>query len=372
MNKKLKIAHLTSVHRSNDVRIFHKECVSFAEQGHEVTFIIPNASNCKIQNVSIISFQHKAKNRLSRMILTVNKLYKHALELNADIYHFHDPELLRIGLKLKRKGKIVIYDAHEDLPRQILAKPYIPHIMRRLISYIIERYENFAVSKLSGIVAATPFIRDRFLKFNSNTIDVNNFPIIKELNIDIEYESKKENYICYVGGITRVRGIIEIVNAIENANVNLLLAGNFLDIGLKEEIKSKKGWAKVNELGFLDRAGIKDVYIKSKIGLVTLYPIINHLNALPVKMFEYMAAGLPIIASNFDLWKQIIENNNVGLCVDPKNPDEITSAIEYILSNPSKAKDMGENGKKLVKEKYNWNNECKKLFKLYKDLTTSN
>jgi glycosyltransferase involved in cell wall biosynthesis len=306
------------------------------------------------------------------MTKTVNQVLEKALEIDADIYHFHDPELLKIVKKLKRKGKKVIYDVHEDLPRQILAKHWIPIVFRKAISFVTEKYENRRGSTCDGIVAATPFIRDRFLKVNTNTIDVNNYPILKELLLDYDYNSKVEDEICYVGGITRVRGIIELINSLDGLNVRLLLAGTFLEDGLREECRKMNSWNKIEELGFLNRDEVKEVYLRSKLGLVTLHPIINYLDSLPVKMFEYMAAGLPVIASDFPFWKSIVEDNNCGLCVDPLDSKALADGIMFLLNNPEEAKVMGENGKKMVKEKYNWTIEEVKLLSFYKELNKVN
>ena len=106
----------------------------------------------------------------------------------------------------------------------------------------------------------------------------------------------------------------------------------------------------------------------SKIGLSILKPISNYTQSYSTKIFEYMAIGLPVITSNFKLYKDIIDANNCGICVDPENPNEIAKAIEYILTNPEKAKEMGQNGSRLVKEKYNWENEESKLINIYKTL----
>jgi len=103
-------------------------------------------------------------------------------------------------------------------------------------------------------------------------------------------------------------------------------------------------------------------------GLVTLHPIVNYIDALPVKMFEYMVAGIPVIASNFSLWREIIEGNKCGLCVDPLNPSEIAKAIDYIMTHPAEAQQMGKNGLRAVQEQYNWDIEEKKLLALYEQL----
>ncbi len=365
MSHIFKIAHLTSAHKDNDVRIFHKQCISLAENGHQVSLVVPNTRNRQENGVQIVSFNYKSSSRFTRMWHLVNGVYKKALELNADMYHIHDPELLRIALKLKRKGKKVIYDAHEDLPRQVMSKHYIPLFLRKIVSFLVEHYENYIAGKLDGVITATPYIEKRFLMINQNTIAVNNFPILHELILEEKYPHKSENIICYVGGMTKIRGAVEMIKAIESLNIKLLIAGSFLEPYLKDELMKLNGWNKIEELGFVNRNAVREVYSKSKLGLVVLHPTTNYLDSLPVKMFEYMASGLPVVASNFPLWKEIIEKNNCGICVDPLNVKQISNAIQYILDNPEHAKVMGENGKKAVLEKYNWDIEKQKLFSFY-------
>ena len=363
----MKICHLTSAHPQHDVRILLKECSSLAKYYH-TTLVVVNGRNEVFNNVNITSVDCNFSSRIERFTKVVNLVLKKSIEIDADIYHIHDPELLRIVSKLKSLNKKVIYDVHEDLPRQILSKPWINIALRKIVAKLIEGYENKIAKKCDGIITATPFIRDRFLALNKNTIDINNFPILNELLLNVPYENKTENIICYVGGITKVRGIKEIVRSIDQLDVKLILAGDFLESGLKDEISQLHGWKKVKELGYVNRQKVKGVYKESKLGLVTLHPIINYIDALPVKMFEYMAAGLPVIASNFLLWKEIIEKNKCGICVNPLNPKEITSAINYLIENPKEAKLMGANGIKLVQEKYNWDIESAKLLQFYTEI----
>lgn len=368
MSQSIKICHLTSAHPDGDVRIFHKQCVSLAEAGYETYLIVPNSKTRKEKGVNIISFESNYKSRKERMTKTVKQVLEHAIQVDADIYHFHDPELLKIVKSLQKLGKKVIYDVHEDLPRQILSKVWIVKPLRKVIAFFTEKYENKIAKKCNAVITATPFIMDRFLKVNPNTIDINNFPILGELLINFDYKEKQADNICYVGGITATRGIKELVSCLNQTNTKLFLAGKFLEENLRNDVIKMNGWEKVDELGFLNREEVKELYKKSKLGIVTLHPIINYIDSLPVKMFEYMAAGLPVISSNFPLWKSIVEINNCGICVDPMNPNAIAKAINYIIENPIEAEQMGENGKKLVLEKYNWDIEKNKLINFYSKL----
>ena len=368
----LKVVHLTSVHRRYDTRIFYKMCKSLALNDYIVSQVVADGKGDEVKDgVLIIDVGDTIGGRLSRMIKTSSRVFKKAKELDSDIYHIHDPELIPAGLKLKKLGKKVIIDLHEDVPKQILNKPYLNKISKIILSKIFEWYEYWSLPKFDYLIAATPFIRDRLLKINPNTVDINNFPLLNELKIS-SWMYKKENTVAYIGGISEIRGIKEVVLALSyTQNIRLNLAGSFSEKIFEEKIKKYENWSKVNTLGFLNRQQVSEVLVKSFAGIVTLYPVTNYITSLPIKMFEYMSVGLPVIASNFSLWREIIEGNQCGICVDPLNPKAIGNAMQYLVDNPQKAQQMGKNGRKAVEQKYNWLMEEKKLLKLYKNLLQS-
>jgi len=358
---------MTSAHALYDTRIFIKECRTLRDAGYNVTLIVQHDKDEIIEGIFIKGID-KPKNRRERMLKSTRQVYQRALECDAEIYHFHDPELIPVALRLKRRGKKVIYDAHEDVPRQILSKQWIPIQLRKTFSWMIERIENYSAKRFDYIITATALLRDRFLKVNERTQDINNYPVLSEFHMPNADWNSKEKSVCYIGGIGELRGIYEMVDAIGMTEYNLLLAGSFESATERDIAVKKNGWSRVNELGYLNRDGVKEVFSRSMVGMVIIYPEPNYINAQPTKMFEYMSAGLPTIASCFPLWKQIVEGNNCGICVNPFDVNEISNAINWIMDNPEQAKRMGENGRRAVEEKYNWEREGIKLFKIYEGL----
>ncbi|AFD08182.1 glycosyltransferase family 4 protein [Solitalea canadensis] len=366
-----KVCHISTIHQRYDSRIFYKECGSLSKAGYEVVLIVADGLGNETKNGIKIIDIGKPKSRFERFIMYAVRAYKTALAQDALIYHFHDPELLIIGYFLRNKKKIVVYDAHEDLPEQIKGKKYVPAIFRMPLSRVVNLLEIYFSKRMSGIVTATPFIRNKFLKFNSNSLDVNNFPILNGDIHSFDWQNKK-NEVCYVGTIAEERGIKNIVKAMDKVdNAILNLVGEFESKQLYNETIEIDGWSKVNEHGFLNRTGVNSVLAVSKVGLVTLLPNKNYIEGLPVKMFEYMLAGIPVVASNFPAIEDVVKDKGCGICIDPLNPDEIASAVNYLLANDEEAIRMGANGQRSVIEKYNWTVEEGKLFGFYLGLTAN-
>ncbi len=367
MRENVRVIHLTSVHAHNDVRIFSKECVSLASHGFDVTLIAPGTDDHVETGVRILGVP-RVSGRLRRMFLTSLRIYRRARSEKADIYHFHDPELLPWGLLLKFRGHKVIYDAHEDVPRQILSKFWIHSALRWVISWGFEKLEIFISKQLDGVVAATPHISERFSRINQNTVNVNNYPLPYELAPPADaYE--RRNQVCYVGGLSRIRGIKPLIEALEFIpGIRLVLCGQFSDRSFESELRLLHGWGQVDYRGQVERPEVRVVMSESIAGVLTYFPEPNHIEAQPNKLFEYMSAGLPVIASDFPHWRQIIDGVGAGQCVDPKSPEAIAGAIQELMNQPEIAAKMGKAGRQAVMERYNWPTEADKLITYYKGL----
>lgn len=364
-----KVCHITSAHGPEDVRIFHKQCVSLARAGYEV-YLVQRGESYEKEGVHLTGFGRPASNRLERMLFTARRAYQTALSVDADVYHFHDPELLPYGLKLKRRGKKVIFDSHEDTLESIDEKTWIPAPMRKMVYLWFKRYQEKACRRVDAVIAVTPHMVDFFRRFNPMTVQVSNFPILNRSVVPPDISSKT---LVFAGGITNQWSHHIIIKALERLpDCRYCLCGSVGEDYLRE-LKQLPGWRQVEYLGKISHEEVPAVLGKSAVGMA----VIAYNRKLGwnkgtlgnTKIFEEMMAGLPVVCTDLVLWREFVERYHCGICVDPSNAGEIADAVRYLLDHPDEARRMGENGRRAVEEEFNWTHEEKTLLALYEELT---
>jgi glycosyltransferase involved in cell wall biosynthesis len=370
---RLRVIHLSSGHYADDSRIFWKECVSLARAGYDVTFIVPrdrllSEGNREIvrEGVRILAVKRYPE-RLWRLLATPVAVVLAGVRQGGSVFHFHDAELIPLGLLLRAFGKRVIYDAHEDFPRDVLIKHWIPHGLRRPVSLVVALIEWIAGHCLSGVVAATPQIARRF---PSNRIAlVQNFALESEFAERHEVPYRDRRAVAYVGGISTDRCAVEMVQSIgrieQFPDVSLIIAGIANPPSLLEELAMLPGWSRVAYRGHQDRAGVRSILAESRAGLVLFRPLQSYIESQPIKLFEYMAAGIPVIAADFPRFREVVEANRCGICVPPNDVAAIASAIDWLLAHPAEAEEMGRRGRDLVKKSFSWSHEERELLEFY-------
>lgn len=364
-----KVCHITSVHGVEDVRIFHKECVSLARAGYEV-HLVQRGESYEKEGVHVTGFGQPASNRLGRMLFTSRKAYWAALAVDADVYHFHDPELLPYGLKLKRRGKKVIFDSHEDTLESILEKTWIPAPMRRMVYIWFKGRQERVCRRIDAVVTVTPHMVDFFRRLNPRSVQVSNYPILKGSFTPPDISSK---ILVFAGGISGQWNHHTILKAMERLpGCRYRLCGP-AEADYLQDLKTLPAWEQAEYLGKIPHEEIPALLAKSAVGMAMLSYCRNsdwkNGTLGNTKIFEEMMAGLPVVCTDFVLWREFVERWHCGVCVDPESADEIADAIQYLFDHPDEARRMGENGRRAVEEEFNWAREEKKLLALYEELS---
>ena len=369
------VCHITTVHTDRfDTRIFRKECSSLANAGYKVSLLVADGKGDEIKNgVKIIDLGKQAKTRARRIVQSNSMLLYRMKDLKADIIHFHDPELIPFFLFFKRKHPSIriVFDIHENFSEKLLGgRDWIPSFLRSSFSFSFRTIENRAKKKFDGFVGATDLIASSYP--SKKSISLHNYPELRDYeNFAEPSKDKEKGRIVYTGGFTAHRGISQVVEALQYVtnNVELHVFGRQED-HIHRHCKSLVGYEKVTYHGKVDLLEMLNQVHKCEIGLVCNQPEGGYQFAMPNKLFEYMACNVPVIASNFDHWKEILEENKAGLTVDSTNPKEIAKAIDLLLSNNNRAIEMGQNARKCVENIYNWNTEFSKLENLYNQIVS--
>jgi len=371
------ICHLTTVHRANDPRIFHKEILSLANAGYQIKFIAKKSPFASEHPSIAFNFLDNRGGILWR-VMNIIQCLRLALKANASLYHFHDPELILIGLILKIFfRKIVVYDIHEIYRDSILHKPYLSKRIAIVLSFLYSIIDNVSSRIFDTLILA----EQKYAQFYSQRkyVVIQNFIPLKYISNKErrQIQSKEKIELVYIGGITRTRGAIEMINCVsllkESLPIQLHLIGPIETTDLEKEmndiIRQKNLSAYVKLYGYRPYASVQKMLHKFDVGLIFLHPIVNNLTILPTKMFEYMGNGMAVLMSNFPLWIKFNEKYKVGLTVNifKINADKI---IRF-LSDEKRLQEISERNLRTVKENFVWEIEEKKLLALYQTLLKS-
>lgn len=359
-----KVVHLTSVHAPTDPRITFRECRTLAQARYTVVLVAPGAAQHMAEGVRVRSVP-VPRNRAERLTRTIWQVFRASLDEKADVYHFHDPELMGVGLALRATGARVVFDVHEDVPLDIMSKQWIPRALRGGVS----RAAALALRALhrfySAVVVATPSIARHFTA--GKTVVVQNCPALEHYEPQPAPYRTRPPAIVYAGNITELRGAFELVRAVEAAGsgIRLTLAGRFESAELEERLRALPGWSSVDYVGWTSPDEIPGLLGKSRAGMLVLQDTPAFAESMPTKLYEYMAAGLPVIISNTLQCSEMVRTSACGIAVDPCDVDAIARAITFIIDHPAEAQAMGERGRTLVNERYQWKIEANKLTQLY-------
>ncbi len=363
-----KIVHLTSAHPRYDTRIFLKECHALV-QIYSVVLVVADGLGNEVKDGIEIMDVGKPSGRTDRFFKVTSKVYRQAAALGADSYHLHDPELIPVGVKLKKKGFRVIFDAHEMVSEQIRSKHYLPALLRPLIAQLYRGFEKRNLKKFDGLILAEQSYYSYYSRINKRLDIVQNMPDTEFLKPYVSLKRKK-NEIFYVGAISNDRGLdvtLQALRILHRRNIDFRmhyigsLQGVRLDtLSLEKDIGEK--------IVFYGRMNLDDAYALScdvKVGLSVLKPVGNYLHSYSTKIFEYMAIGLPVITSDFPLYRDVIEKNRCGICIDPLDAEALADAIESLFGDEEMVRQMGKRGMEASAKHYNWQIEKVKLLAFY-------
>jgi glycosyltransferase involved in cell wall biosynthesis len=365
------VVHLTSVHRPTDMRIW-KECKCLADAGYRVTWILPAERDRFVEGVLLKAVQ-KRDGRPSRMTKTVWNIYREALLQNARVYHFHDPELIPVGLLLRLRKKVVC-DIHENVANQVFYKDWIPVPLRRPVSRGYDWVEKQLMNSWSAIVTANEDISAGFHQSTCPVVAIHNYSELEDFRTDGNSEMSRydSGLLVDCGGIHPRTSFHCVVDALgrlpAELNARLVVAGPCYSSDYMASIKQKVGWQRADYRGRLPRDEMIATMRAAAAALVLYSRERNHLSVRSNRLFEAMAAGLPVIVSDFPEWKALIREIGCGLTVDPTSPQDIARAICYLTSHPLDAADMGNRGRQAAVERFNWARERSRLLSLYQHL----
>jgi glycosyltransferase involved in cell wall biosynthesis len=370
-----RIVHVCSGHTIDDARVFHRACVTLADAGYDVHLIGEGTSSgYSVQQGVTIHALAPADSRSERIARSY-KVAELASRLKPDLFHVHEPELLGPIIFLA-KSRPVVWDAHESYLDILDQREWIPAGLRPAAKFVWDKIEKRLLKKCAAVITVTERIAARYRRLHPTVRVIANYP--NYIPDDAGDVQRIDNTCVFAGGLRSDRGLYQIISALailrrKGSDIRLLLAGPESEDGFIEKMFRAAAQEGVRDLisyaGVLSKPETSKFIRSGQIGFVTYLPFGNNIAGLPTKLLECMAAGTPVVYSNFDSYAEVAgSSGGAGIAVDPKDPEAIARAIETIVSSPELICRFGENGRNAVRNIFNWEKESEKLIDLYRGI----
>lgn len=375
MDTKLCVCHVSSMHNWNDDRIYERACYGLAQEGIQVKLVTTHQSSQQLDEAGVRIIPVKQRKGIKRRIMSSYEATIKAQKANADIIHFHDPDLLPFMWVLSWFRKGVVYDIHENYQARIHALP-LPSFLIGLLSYAWRSFEKICIRSFSGLIVTTETMGQLYQASGKEWCVVSNMPYLKRLkeNSDENIRKRKGINLYVSGSHSKQRNCIQAVEALpkliqEFPKIKLVFAGRYIPDGFDNQLRQK-----AHELGVSANLEIEGMLpwlenfkrtASMDIGLVFYEDNPNNRVTIPNRLFEYMISELAVIGESFTEVRKVIEEAQCGFTCNSSEPEDIARAIRELLRSDKSLHTYGKNGSDAVKRKFNFETELNRMIHYY-------
>ena len=373
----MRVCHVCLGHRADDPRVFAKECVSLVAAGYEVHLIARSSQTREYCDQGVIVHPWPAFSSRAKRVAAGIRVARQARAIQADLYHVHEPELL-VPTLAAVGDRPVIWDAHEPYQDKIFERAWIPQSLKPAVSTGWKMAEWFLVHRCAAVVTVSDLMAASFKRMHQRVCVLHNYPRLNILKTGTDLHGARHRNRCvFAGTLAESNYILGMIQAIgilkkRGVEIGLDLAGEpesqaFMDLMI-ETTRTLDVQDRVRFHGLLPRSDAIRLQAESGIGLVVTKPNAGNRVGYPIKLFELMALGVPIVYSDLPTFREIASNSQCGLAVDAENLEQVADAIVRIAGDEQFADRMGASGRTTIQQFFNWEREEPGLLNLYREL----
>lgn len=372
--EKLRICFVTSMHDWNDDRIFERAAVGLASLGHQVTFVAPAGNDMESEGVFIKAITKRT--RIQKHLFGPGEAFRQMKKIEADIYHFYNPNMMWKMRGWAKKGHAVFIDIHENYEARVDALP-LPAWFRKKAVICYRSLENWFCSSYNGITVVTETMAQKLSSSGTPVLVVDNVPYLKRLEQVQPAEIKDiRPTIITSGSHSDARNCMKAVEALpfivkEVPGVMMKFVGRFQPPEYEKALIQK-----ANELGVSGNFETEGMLpwlenfkriSKAHIGCVFYNDNLNNRVTLPNRLYEYMYVGLAVLGEDFPEVRNVLNKNNCGEVVNSQDPKDIAEKAIRLLKNPAQLNEYTKNARKAILLNHNFENALKALETFYYD-----